>query len=699
MSRTPLALSQETLTQPPSEVGSSESRGRSGPGSLRGLATLLLLGVLAGESLLLWSHAGHDPSLNYNRDLSLSIDGYWYLAEARAWVLDEPLEVDPHYRSQLLSAVAGVVHWLFGVCAESSRFPNWFAAMLALSVIYFMVRGAYNSNAGIAAACLLAIQPMWLEYARSPILYPLAAVFVCLILYWAVQPGLAKLSVAIALTIGCGFLLKAILWILLPALLLELYGRLAHSGWADSQVWKFRWIGAAALGAGGLLAFGPWAQPDFWRQIQNYLGGDDFALLTQLWNFEVRSNWFSATGLLSIAGLAGAWLLAARGLEYDEEPTQSNGGGRQKAIARVSLFVLMLGLPLFAVADYSPLRYLVIFLPCLVLLALTTVLSLRDRDSRAAYLKSLKNFQSSQTLRTRFTHGVALVGLGVVSLYVILAFGRSFESWGWAERALFSLSLLTVLGALRSADRTLPLLGASLLMATSLPLWRVLEPQPQTLTTAGHELPQLIDSQATLLGPFAHAMTVDNHLEAQQVSSLRFGEGRLRKQLEELGSTHLVTDSGDADFVRSVFARGGVPLELLTTFFIRGELVYLYRFSGVEIARAPFEAGVQARLRGDLPQAVAALKRAVQAAPKSAPGWSQLGIALLASGVPDQAHRALETAIELDPNRLAAHLALAELYYRSGYQPEAIRHLSQALRLDPNHEWASSTLRKIDPSL
>jgi len=88
--------------------------------------------------------------------------------------------------------------------------------------------------------------------------------------------------------------------------------------------------------------------------------------------------------------------------------------------------------------------------------------------------------------------------------------------------------------------------------------------------------------------------------------------------------------------------------------------------------------------RGDYRQALPYLRRAVDAGPDHAPGWSALGYALLMTAQGAAGEQALDRALELDPELPAAWYNRGLAHFHAHRWAEAARDLSRALDLAPD---------------
>ena len=94
--------------------------------------------------------------------------------------------------------------------------------------------------------------------------------------------------------------------------------------------------------------------------------------------------------------------------------------------------------------------------------------------------------------------------------------------------------------------------------------------------------------------------------------------------------------------------------------------------------------GAALRKAGRLPEAEAAVRRALALAPASAQVHVQLGVVIAGRGRFDEATALFARAVKLDPDDPFAHMNLANTYRRRGIIDQALAHYRAAVRLEPN---------------
>lgn len=109
------------------------------------------------------------------------------------------------------------------------------------------------------------------------------------------------------------------------------------------------------------------------------------------------------------------------------------------------------------------------------------------------------------------------------------------------------------------------------------------------------------------------------------------------------------------------------------------------RHGGDEMFRVQGNLGLAHYDAGQLPQAVAALERAVELNPAYAKTWNNLGLAQEGAGRIEAASRAYVRARELNPELAGVYNNLARLQTRAGENENAAEHLRRALVIDPRY--------------
>ncbi|MEM7232963.1 MAG: glycosyltransferase family 39 protein, partial [Planctomycetota bacterium] len=275
----------------------------------RALLVLILLTDLA----VTWIHPWADAPLHYSRDNSLTIDGYWYFAEARSWIEGQPdAQVHDSYSRPLISWPAYALFSIAGVNHASVRMLSSLGSLLTIGLLAWLVRKRYGDRWALCAAAFLALHPAWHGFVRSAVVYPWIAFWLLAVFAIAAGRSWWRWSAAVALTGGLVLTLKSIVLIALLALAIDGVRRLTRK----HSLSRNGWIGLSVFGTVGALAAGPWTFPMFWTRIGRYLrglsDGDQFDPWANFLDFESRSRLFSSAPFLVVASLASVYILVSR---------------------------------------------------------------------------------------------------------------------------------------------------------------------------------------------------------------------------------------------------------------------------------------------------------------------------------------------------------------------------------------------------
>ncbi|MFN0059676.1 MAG: hypothetical protein ACKVX7_14560 [Planctomycetota bacterium] len=646
-------------------------------------ALLLLLfgGVLLLHLWLTWVNPTSDPASGYSNDHAFNTDGYWYLAEAKAWVAGGDAQVAWSYNRPLISYPAVWIFSLGGVGYATARVLSSFASLLAIALLGAALGKKHGPAAALVGATLLALDPSWLTHVRSPLIYVAVATWIFATIWLASGARWWRWIAGCAFLMLGGVCLKSLVFAAAPALLVDGWRRLRCAEVRAHAPNFLKWGlvgGAAALGGLSL-----WLAPRFWRMISVYLWGDGFVPIEQLLSFETRSRLFSALpALVALAAVHGVL-----GLRYALPSDET-----ARRFASLAHWTVWSVIVTFAVGRYTPLRYLMVVVPLLAYLAGALVDALMHSNAWTPRVVA-KRWQYAALALTTFASAYALsqvaraigdaaipgVVVGAVAAAVIVVGGATARRWCRLVQPtampVFVLALALVAGAA--------------------PLARVTAARPDTLGVASRDLAAIVLPTAVIIGPYAHALCFESELRAVQVNGLRFGGGQLRARIQALAGTHLLTFHDDTPEFRGLFERDGVALESVEHFQVRGRTVTLFRFVDATIPRSAFEEGVAALLGGDLAAAETAFAHVVKGAPNAAPAWARLAMLAERRGDSAAAFECYQRAVACDPARLEAHIALANLYGAAERLDLALEHLRAASAAAPANEHLREQARNL----
>lgn len=659
---------------------SSKPASRTGP-RVSGFYAALLLAIVGIDLGVTWAFPDADPPQGYSRDHSLNIDGYWYLAEARAWALGHEPGVGDNYRLPLVSWPAYLIYSIGGVGIATSRVLSSVASVLTILLLATFLRRRFGREWALFGALFLALHPGWHAYVRSPVIYPWVSFWVLAAVVVGSGRGWWRWGAGVISMLVSAWLLKPIILAAAPALGYEGWRRMRHTSWGRGRGAIV--VPAIAVAVVATVA-NPWMQPALWGKVAEYFSAGGLSAWDRAMSFEARSRVFSA---LPIA-LPLAWASFLMFLTH-AAPTR----GPSRSAERLMHLTVWGGLGFFAVFGYAPLRYLLIFFPFIIALAVSVL-------STAAQL------DRARVLPLRGPRGVAACGLGLVgTLYIIKQeiLAASVSPLLATELGLVVAGVILIIGVgspwlTTSVRRTaIPFLAFLLVpLAISPRLLPIIERPQFSLARASAALSSVVLPTARLIGPYAHTLTVENHMSADRLRSLAWGSGRLKERVESMKATHLVFDTpDDPQMFEAIFARDGVPLTLIDTFHIGGQSVLLYRLSTSQEELSSFEQGLECLAQGDALGAEARFFSVLRSDYRSGVTWTALGRMAMMRGDFENAYQCFIHAVEVDPYRIAAQVGLAALYNRSGRHREALHHLTQALACEPGHIGLRREVRQL----
>ncbi|MEE8141781.1 MAG: hypothetical protein V3T77_01645 [Planctomycetota bacterium] len=643
---------------------------------------LILGGILLLHLGLAWIHPNADPPYSYVRDHSLNVDGFWYLAEAKAWILGREPQVHESFRQPLVSYPTYLFYRLGGVNFVASRALNSLASMLTIALLAVLLYRRFGERLALVGALILALHPAWLVYVRSAVIYPWVAFWLLLIVSLSASRNWMVWSVGAVLMVLCAATLKSLLLVAAPAYAYVGWKRFRGSPWAQHRY--FRWT-PVALPLLLLAAFGPWSLPLFWKRVWGYMKGSQGGPWEHLLGFEERSGLFStAPVLLTLSWMAGIFFIT------QIFPTRHGN----RLIERSIHLTVWPALALLAVSGYTPLRYMLAFVPLWIYLAVVCVSDTIFFEKRSLLpLRPVRGFATivvtllggaylTTQLYAAASAPLMLPVLGVAAAAMVVGLAAAF--WWWDDRPRSE-----PLVAIFSCFCVLPALPQ---------LGEIITRRDDSLVRASRQLQSVVLPTADILGPYAHPLTLPTAMSAQQINSLAYGEGVLKQRVEELGNSHLISHHRNSSSFLGKFERDGVPVDLVESFQVRGKSVYLYRFRHSQQPRSAYEKGVQRLAKEDYPGAEEWFRLTLRGDRYCAPAWERLGEIRMRTGELQEAHKALEMSVALDPGRIEAHLMLASLY-GSKYATEAHHHLQAVREVAPGNPQVLQLVEELEAKL
>ncbi|MCI0650240.1 MAG: hypothetical protein L0Z55_00005, partial [Planctomycetes bacterium] len=319
---------------------------------------LLLFALCVADQMLVWQYPDADPASGYSRDNDLTVDGYWYLAEARGWHEGEDAVVGAGYRKPLVSIPMYGFYSIFGVGIASSRSLSACASLGTLILLVLLLRRRFGANMAVVGGILFVVEPAWHVYARSPVIYPWVGFWLLVVLAVASGRGALRWWLGGGLLALAALYLKALLWIAAPALAYEGWRRLRLGG----GPWSRRRALLAASSGAILAAMIPFLPATAWERLAIYFG-ESASLLGNIFGFEENSRFFSAAAVSILLAWTGA-------LGFLTHAFPTRGPRTPERMIHVTVWTSLAGLAFFS---YTPLRYLSVLFPLLIYLAVSCI--------------------------------------------------------------------------------------------------------------------------------------------------------------------------------------------------------------------------------------------------------------------------------------------------------------------------------------
>ncbi len=278
------------------------------------------------------------------------------------------LRLDPNQGALHLLLMIGVVH--FGGSEFVLRFPSAMAAALVLPLVYLLGRRLMSEGAGLACALLHSISPYVIGYAQEARPYALLELLCCLSLVLLLQ-ALAENRwswwAGLGVTFGLLLYTHHFAWFVLGAEALFSLLVLLHSSLSQRRL-DPRSVRLAACLLLGLALYLPWLPVllAFWRQAGP--GGSPIQT-AGLPRFELSLQFFR--DMMSVFGpRAYGWRLYLYAVALLLGVVAVVARRRWQVLLLISLWfaVPLAGLSAFAAAHFFNFRYVIFFLPILLLL-------------------------------------------------------------------------------------------------------------------------------------------------------------------------------------------------------------------------------------------------------------------------------------------------------------------------------------------
>ena len=632
---------------------------------------IALVALLAVTATLRLIDLEADPPSGVSRDLSLSTDASWYTAAALDARTGRESGVTGAYDRPLYTAWIDLLYTLFGTSWRTDNLVSVLPSILAVLFVALAARRLYGDAAGWLAGALFALNHALWVFSRSAVPYSTLTMSAALIVWLSTEatcrrslwPLLVAATVFLVGTLG----LKLILILAAPLLFLawplpELLRKYPRRGFA---------VAVLSVAGLGVVAATTSLGPRLWQKVWDYFvvearGG----LGERLLELEMRSGIFAALPvLLPIALLRFARHQPSR----DEWPLWT---------------CLVAALALFAPFAYTPLRYLLLLVPVIAILAAGGV---------AHRLRSVRGEEEKppcELVPRKLWRIVQTVLLGTAGLWIACALlpMRGLATWCLAATLVALVATIVWLpdGArLHGRGLLRGVAALAILLAVGNQVTRTaaaLADSRHTVQRALREADAILGPEARVSGLFGHTLTRESRAQRQWIPAVRFGNGQLRRTYEANDVTHLTIEQGpETERLLAIYARDDAELVPVHTFWVRGIRVHLLRFRFAESSYelSPFERA-RVLIEEERPaEAIELLESLLSEAPDSAAARGVLADALRASGNDPAALRTALAALAIDPFELHGLGIAVEILLGCGAFRDALPLLERLAETDP----------------
>ncbi len=649
------------------------------------IALVVLLAVSFSLRLI---NLDADAPLDASRDLSLTIDGSWYVGAEIDWASSRPIDETPGYDPPIHGVVARILFRVLGPSHQTANLIGVLFALVAIGLTAGAARRAYGDRVGIVAGLLLALSYPYFFHSRTGGVYVPLSVFAAGLLWLRVSSDGGRFSWR---QLASGLILAGIAALGLKQLILLQAVALVASleplrAMRAARPWKAFVVtvaGGSAIGIVGLFLWrNGWLGAQIHKVTTYFLtggGGLEDVPLRAI-EAESRIGAFATEPILAVLGVLG--MLYA-----------PPGGAR-----RFATWTVALSWGLLAVLGYSPLRYMLPAFPALAFLAGGAIAALvsERRARRTPYPRAMRCVRG--------------LGIAYAIAQVFVAASGNLEAWepgaiiayGVAVgiALLFELVLVDHLPGLPRGART-ALAGCCVVVAALVGLTRTgvgVAYADHSIERAGQAVREILHPAAHVTGPFAHVLTYESPHRRSFTPVLEYGGGKLGRVLREQRVTHIAVDVNESTVaLLDAFRRDGAALTPVHELVLRGQRVMLYRFPWAKelVPLSDFEHGVDAMQAGNYKEARERFELAHVSHPGSTPIISALAHAVLELDEKDRALRLLTIAIELNPHEITAARTLVRLQLADGDLIRARAMLEHIVQLDPSDRQARELLERF----
>ncbi len=643
----------------------------------RRAARLLLPLLLFVGTALRVVHPSADPPATISWSQGESTDPFWYLEAALERLATGTWQPRQNYNKYIFSWLAYLIFALFGVGIPQANAISLLPGVGMVLLLYLSLRQIFPQPWALLGGALAAFNAILAAYSTIPVIYPtLTAAMVLAWYLWVVGKGEGwMVGITFVWLVAVVLYLKEIALLLLPVFLL---GILLRAEGRAREVWLRRGIGGGLL---VLLFLGGYARynPEFWHHVtfrffqyrQESLGLQGF--LHELFTFG-RIEFFDRMPILAFGAYLALWFLLV-GRAWRE-----GGKGEREVLPALWLWSGVAG---FVLLHYRPLRYMLVLIPPMILLAVAAA----------------RRIWEGELPRGGKGEALLLTAWSLPLCYRLLGRFIPLEADGFLRHlalALLLASLATLLfsgskgawrrlpeGRRRLWRRTFVVVALLLSLAVQLRNWVRWECAPTwSIVRATEEIPVVVGKNASLVGAYAHLLAFGNPYPHHRLRLDPRLDHHTCETFVQGGFTHFTADTVEAipTLVRH-FPELLRCTTLVDTFYIRGFAVDLLR---IDVASGytptPFEVGRMRMAEQDWDAAAEIFLRLRSRYPASSLVLRNLGIAEFHRGRFEAAARAFEEALSRHRSDPQAAFFLGMIHANRGNGKEALAAWRQAYR-------------------
>ncbi len=223
-------------------------------------------------------------------------------------------------------------------------------------------------------------------------------------------------------------------------------------------------------------------------------------------------------------------------------------------------------------------------------------------------------------------------------------------------------------------------------------VWTWLTNPHHTLAEASREIGFMVGNDAKITGPYAHPLTMESD---RKRAYMTFWDSKLTapcERFKKIAATHLAIDTVNGlAYIDASYPDTYDCLVLINTFYIRGNPVDLYLYTGAEgYTPTDYERAVLLMKSENWRAAAELLSQEIEQHPDFAEAYVLLARCLIKLGDIAGAQRVLTAALAVDPDNMVAHWGLGQILENSGDIRGALTHYRAAHDLFP----ASKSIKK-----